>query len=52
MGLAADAYGSTTALMANGAVAGVLAVAFLLFARESVTRQPAAREEKTGGRRD
>ena len=51
MGLAADAYGATTALVANGAVVGVVGLAFLLFARESVTRQAGAREESAGGRR-
>ena len=51
MGFAADTYGTTTALVANGAVVGVVGLAFLLFARESVTRQPGAREESAGGRR-
>ena len=50
MGLAADAYGTTSALVANGAVVGVVGIAFLLFARESVTRQAGAREEKASGR--
>ncbi len=52
MGLAADAYGTTTALLGNGAVVFVVAAAFLLFARESVTRQASAREERAGERRD
>ena len=51
MGLAADAFGATTALVGNGAIVGVVGLAFLLFARESVTRQPGAREERTGGHR-
>ena len=51
MGLAADSYGATAALVANGAAVGVLGIVFLLFARESVTRQPGKREERAGGRR-
>ena len=51
MGLAADTYGATTALMANGAAVGVLGIVFLLFAKESVTRQSGAREEQAGDRR-
>ena len=51
MGLAADTYGATTALVANGAAVGVLGIVFLLFAKESVTRQSGAREERAGDRR-
>ena len=51
MGLAADTYGATTALVTNGAAVGVLGIVFLLFAKESVTRQSGAREERAGDRR-
>ena len=44
MGLAADLYGATSALVANGVVAALLGVAFLVFARESVVSPLAARE--------
>ena len=48
MGLAADLSGATSALVANGVVAALLGVVFLVFARESVVSPLAAR----GGTQD
>ena len=44
MGLAADVFGATTALVANGVAVGVLGLVFLLFARETVGSRVAVKE--------
>ena len=44
MGLAADVFGATTALVANGVAVGVLGLVFLLFARETVGSKVAVKE--------
>ena len=44
MGLAADVFGATPALVANGIAVGVLGLAFMLFARETVGSKVAVKE--------
>ena len=52
MGLAADLFGTTATLVANGAIVGLLGVVFLLFARESHVTRRDAQDPATESARD
>ena len=52
MGLAADLFGVTAALVTNGVLVAVLGIAFLMFAKESHVTRGDARDVASGSSED